>query len=138
MHWSVGIRHAALKSHMTSDGGVHFESGYDCLTAGLTTHIKCMASNNMKNTSAGFSYFSGAKKTGKQSFYWRGFVSPVGTGRKLRAYMQSHSNPAAGRVRGGGGGKWRDSNISKVRLLSWHFCYSPTYRSYLLSLAFRF
>ncbi len=107
---------AALKSHMSSDG-VHFsESGYDCLTVGLITHIKDAATKNPKQLSAGYSTFSGAKRTGKQLFYWRGFVSPIGTGRPTNhkaAYKQSHSNPAAGRdTGGGGGGKWQASNTS--------------------------
>jgi hypothetical protein len=106
---------AALKTHMSSDG-VHFsESGYDCLTTGLISHIKDAAlSKNQKPTPAGFSTLSGAKRSGKQSFYWRGFVSPIGTGRPTNhkaAYKQSHSNPAAGRG-SGAGGKWQASNTS--------------------------
>ncbi len=69
---------AALKTHMSSDG-VHFsESGYDCLTTGLISHIKDAAlSKNQKPSPAGFSTLSGAKRSGKQSFYWRGFGEKI-------------------------------------------------------------
>ncbi len=105
---------AALRTHMSNDG-VHFsESGYKCLATGLASHLQSIPLRNPKKKSAGLLNFSGVKKTGKQSFYWRGFVSPVGTARPTNhkaAYMQSHSNPVAGRGPAGGG-KWRSSNQS--------------------------
>jgi hypothetical protein len=104
---------AALKTHMCSDG-VHFtDSGYKCLASGLSNHINSIADNKAKNLSAVPINFSGTRRAGKQSFYWRGFVSPVGTGRPTNhkaAYLQSHSKPAAGR--GTAGGKWRNHGES--------------------------
>jgi hypothetical protein len=91
---------AALKDLMSSDG-VHFtESGYRCLASGFTTHL----TETLKKKSASVSIISGTSRGhggrggGKQSYYWRGFVSPIGTSRPKnhhQAYLQSHS--------GGGG-----------------------------------
>jgi hypothetical protein len=104
---------AALKTHMCSDG-VHFtDSGYKCLASGLSNHINSIADNKAKNLSAVPINISGTRRAGKQSFYWRGFVSPVGTGKPTNhkaAYLQSHSKPAAGR--GTAGGKWRNHGES--------------------------
>jgi hypothetical protein len=104
---------AALQTHMCSDG-VHFtDSGYKCLASGLSNHINSIADNKSKNFSAVPINISGTRRAGKQSFYWRGFVSPVGTGRPTNhkaAYLQSHSKPAAGR--GTAGGKWRNHGES--------------------------
>ena len=59
---------------------------------------------------------SGTKRAGKQSDYWRGFVSMVGIGRQANhkaAYLQSHTIPTATRGGGGeGGGKMRSAHIS--------------------------
>ncbi len=99
----------ALQTHMCSDG-VHFtDSGYKC----LSSHINSIPDNKTKNFSAAPLNISGTRRAGKQSFYWRGFVSPVGTGRPTNhkaAYLQSHSKPAAGR--GTAGGKWRNPSES--------------------------
>ncbi len=99
---------AALKSYMQIDG-VHFTStGYACLATGISTHIKSIKVEKPGNVSAAVINISGAKRSGKRSFYWRGFVSPVGTGRPTNhkaAYLQSHTNPMAGRGGGGGGGR---------------------------------
>jgi hypothetical protein len=105
---------AALKTHMGNDG-IHFSDfGYQCLAMGLSNHIRSIPLRNPKNVSAGSLNLSGPKRSGKRSFYWRGFVSPIGAGRPTNhkaAYLQSHSNPAAGRG-SAGGGKWRNSNAS--------------------------
>ncbi len=109
---------AALKTHMGNDGIHFFKSGYQCLAMGLSNHIRSIPLRNPKNVSAGSLNLSGPKRSGKQSFYWRGFVSPIGVGRPTNhkaAYLQSHSNPAAGRGSAGGsagGGKWRNLNAS--------------------------
>jgi hypothetical protein len=57
---------------------------------------------------------SGTKRAGKQSYYWRGFVSPVGIGRPANhkaVYLQSHTNPKATRG-GGNAGKMRSAHSS--------------------------
>jgi hypothetical protein len=105
---------AALKSHMSSDGIHSSDFGYQCLATGLSNHLQSIPLRKPKNIFPGPLNVSGVKRTGKQSFYWRGFVKPVGTGRPANhkaAYLQSHSNPAAGRGLAGGG-KWRNSNQS--------------------------
>jgi hypothetical protein len=88
---------AALKDLMSNDG-VHFtEAGYKCLAAGFSSHVNDLS----KKKSASVPIVSGSgsgtgSKSGKQSFYWRGFVSPIGTSRPKnhhQAYLQSHSGP---------------------------------------------
>jgi hypothetical protein len=104
---------AALKSLMKTDG-VHFtDSGYSCIALGLTAHIKTVKSEKTEKISAAVSHVSGTKRSGKQTYYWRGFVSPIGIGRPANhkaAYLMSHTNPTAARGgSGGGGGKMRSA-----------------------------
>jgi hypothetical protein len=67
---------AALKDLMSKDG-VHFtEAGYKCLASGLSAHVNTV----LKTNSASVPTFSGSgagtrARGGKQSYYWRGFVS---------------------------------------------------------------
>ena len=87
-----------------------YKRQYECIAAGLTTHIKNIKAATCEQKTASVFNISGAKLSGKHSFYWRGFVSPVGTGRPQNhkaAYLQSHTNPYA--TRGGGGGKVRSA-----------------------------
>ncbi len=72
---------AALKSLMKQDG-VHFtDSGYSCIANGLATHINIVQNEKPEKRSAPVPNVSGPRRAGKQSYYWRGFVSPVGVGR---------------------------------------------------------
>jgi hypothetical protein len=100
----------ALKTHMKKDG-VHFTaSGYSCLASGLSRHLHTLTPTGTGKIAVPSLNVSGAKKNRKQSFYWRGFVSPVGAERPFNhraAYLQSHSK--TGPPRGAGGGKWRGS-----------------------------
>jgi hypothetical protein len=100
----------ALKTHMKKDG-VHFTaSGYSCLASGLSRHLHTLTPTGSGKIAVPSLNVSGAKKNRKQSFYWRGFVSPVGAERPFNhraAYLQSHSK--TGPPRGAGGGKWRGS-----------------------------
>jgi hypothetical protein len=96
--------------------GIHFtDSGYSCIALGLTAHIKTVKNVKSEKISAAVSNFSGTKRSGKQSYYWRGFVSPIGIGRPANhkaAYLQSHTNLTATRGGvGGGGGKMRSAHI---------------------------
>jgi hypothetical protein len=104
---------AALKADMKKDG-IHFtESGHSCIAYGLSAHLHSLKPCTSEKISAAVFPISGAKSSRKQSFYWRGFVSPVGAGRLLNhkaAYLQCHSNPTA--ARGSGGGKWVDNTSS--------------------------
>jgi hypothetical protein len=107
---------AALKSLMKPDG-VHFtDSGYSCIANGLATHIHTVQNEKPQTCPAAVPNVSGPRRAGKQSYYWRGFVSPVGVGRPTNhkaAYLQSHTNPTATRGGGGeGGGKMRSAHIS--------------------------
>jgi hypothetical protein len=107
---------AALKFLMKPDG-VHFtDSGYSCIANGLATHINTVQKGKPETCSAAVPNVSGLRRAGKQSYYWRGFVSPVGVGRPTNhkaAYLQSHTNPTATRGGGGGGGgKIRSAHIS--------------------------
>jgi hypothetical protein len=100
----------ALKTLMKKDG-VHFtDSGYSCLASGLHNHLKTLKPSVQGKVAVASLAVSGTSGRKKQSFYWRGFVSPVGVGRPYNhraAYLQSHSNP--GSAKGVGGGKWRGS-----------------------------
>jgi hypothetical protein len=100
----------ALKTHMKKDG-VHFTaSGYSCLASGLSKHLRTLTPTSTGKIAAACLSVSDTKKNRKQSFYWRGFVSPVGAERPFNhraAYLQSHSK--TGPPRGAGGGKWRGS-----------------------------
>jgi hypothetical protein len=94
--------------------GVHFtDPGYSCIALGLTAHIKTVKSEKTEKISAAVSHVSGTKRSGKQTYYWRGFVSPIGIGRPANhkaAYLMSHTNPTAARGgSGGGGGKMRSA-----------------------------
>jgi hypothetical protein len=84
---------------------------------GLTVHINTVQHEKPEKSSAAVPNVSGPRRSGKQSYYWRGFVSPVGVGRPANhkaAYLQSHTNPTATRRGGGGwgGGKMRSSHIT--------------------------
>ncbi len=98
----------ALKTLMKKDG-VHFtEYGYSCLASGLHNHLKTLKTSVQGKVAVASLAVSGTRGRQKQSFYWRGFVSPVGVGRPHNhraAYLQSHSNPSS--AKGVGGGKWR-------------------------------
>ena len=100
----------ALKTHMKKDG-VHFTaSGYSCLASGLSRHLHTLTPTGSGKIAVPSLNVAGSKKNRKQSFYWRGFVSPVGAERPFNhraAYLQSHSK--TGPPRGAGGGKWRGS-----------------------------
>jgi hypothetical protein len=89
---------AALK-HMSAADGVHFsQEGYSCIANAIVTHIshtKCTVTEKM---SAPFSF---VPDNGKQTYYWRGFASPVGVCRPRnhnKAYKLTHPSR--------GGGKW--------------------------------
>jgi len=72
---------AALKVHMKDDG-VHFKaSGHTCIAAGISAHLSTLKPYNSGKKTAAVLPLSGVKNSRKQSFYWRGFVSPVGVGR---------------------------------------------------------
>jgi hypothetical protein len=88
---------AALKDLMGKDG-VHFtEAGYKCLASGLSSHVNTVLKTNTASVPTISGSSAGTRARGsKQSFYWRGFVSPVGTCRPKnhqQAYLQSHSGP---------------------------------------------
>jgi hypothetical protein len=110
----------ALKADMKKDG-IHFtESGHSCIAYGLSAHFCSLKPCTSEKISAAVFPISGAQSSRKPSFYWRGFVSPVGAGRLFNhkaAYLQCHCNPTA--ARGSGGGKWVDS-ISNTSSASNH------------------
>ncbi len=107
----------ALKTNMKKDG-VHFSaSGYSCLASGLTRHLRTLTPTGTGKIAAPCFSVSDSKKNRKQSFYWHGFVWPVGTERPYNhraAYLQSHSK--TGPPRGEGGGKWRGSTFCPAGL----------------------
>jgi hypothetical protein len=113
---------AALKVHMKNDG-IHFKaSGYVCIAAGLSAHMGTLKPYNSGKKTAAVLPISGARSSRKQTFYWRGFVSPVGVGRPFNhkaAYLQNHPTPSAGR--GGGGGKWKVNSCEKSTHKQAHF-----------------
>ncbi len=85
-------------------------AGYSCLASGLHNHLKTLKPSVQGKVAVASLPVSGTRGRQKLSFYWRGFVSPVGVGRPHNhraAYLQSHSNPSS--AKGGGGGKWRGS-----------------------------
>ena len=112
-----GLENRNTESRHKKDG-IHFtESGHSCIAYGLSAHLRSLKPCTSEKISAAVFPISGAKSSRKPSFYWRGFVSPVGAGRLFNhkaAYLQCNSNPTA--ARGSGGGKWVDntSNTSSA------------------------
>jgi hypothetical protein len=95
---AVGLR------HVVAADGVHFTSdGYEKMAAVLKT---CIETQREKTTSAAVPSVSDAggaqvPKLRTKSYYWRGFVSPIGSCRPNKhslAYRMSHP----------GGGKWKN------------------------------
>jgi hypothetical protein len=96
---------AALK-HMSATDGVHFtEDGYRCIANAILTHAAHTTENAVTDQkSAPFSFVTEGRK---QTYYWRGFVSPVGVCRPRNrnlAYKLTHHSR--------GGGKWGVGNQS--------------------------
>jgi hypothetical protein len=112
---------AALKDLMSSDG-VHFtESGYRCLASGFTTHLTDLLKKKSASVSivSGTSRGHGGRGAGKQSYYWRGFVSPIGTSRPKnhqQAYLQSHGG--GGPIKGSSGSA-KSAKIAHGRTPYW-------------------
>jgi hypothetical protein len=90
----IGISEIALSlKHFIKKDGVHFnDDGMKCLANALSSHVVGLSSGASKQNSAGISVVSGGKQ---RTYYWRGFVSPVGTCRPAnhnKAYLQSHGS----------------------------------------------
>jgi hypothetical protein len=107
----VGIGEYALAlKHLIKDDGVHLnEDGLRCLAIALTTLIETQKSKPEKPDTVRLPAVSGTRQ---RAFYWRGFVSPVGTSRPTnhnKSYLQSHSSHG-GRNQAtppqNAGGKW--------------------------------
>jgi hypothetical protein len=112
----IGISEYALSlKHLFKDDGVHLNAdGMRCLANALTSLIGNQSGTGEKPSTVRPSNVSGPRP---RTFYWRGFVSPVGTCRPNnhnKAYMQSHSshsgrNQAAAlpaKAPPSAGGKW--------------------------------
>ncbi len=112
----IGISEYALSlKHLFKDDGVHLNAdGLRCLANALSSLIGNQGGTSEKSSTVRLSNVSGPRP---RSFYWRGFVSPVGTCRPNnhnKAYMQSHSshggrNQAASfpvKTPPSAGGKW--------------------------------
>jgi hypothetical protein len=92
-----------LKHKMSADG-VHFtKHGYEKLAE---TVVKCCKTQFEKSVSAASIVSARPAGTRQKTFYWRGFVSPVGSSRpasRTAAYLAAHP---------GGGGKWRNKSVN--------------------------
>jgi hypothetical protein len=90
----IGISEYALSlKHLFKDDGVHLNAdGLRCLANALSSLIENQGGTSEKPRTVRPSNVSGPRP---RTFYWRGFVSPVGTCRPTnhnKAYMQSHSS----------------------------------------------
>jgi hypothetical protein len=107
----VGIGEYALAlKHLIKDDGVHLnEDGLRCLANALNTLTDSQKTKSEKPDTVRLSAFSGTRQ---RTFYWRGFVSPVGTSRPTnhsKAYLQSHSSHGGRNLAippQNAGGKW--------------------------------
>jgi hypothetical protein len=117
----IGIAEYALSlKHLIKDDGVHLnEDGLRCLANALSRLIETRTGNSEKPDTVRSPNVSGTRQ---RTFYWRGFVSPVGTCRPSnhnKAYLQSHSshggrNSAIPQQKAGG--KWpRDQKEKSFR-----------------------
>jgi hypothetical protein len=102
---SVGFREIAAAD------GVHFtESGYEKIADTIHTCSKNLLVKNSIPSVLSLSAAAIPVNPGKQkSYYWRGFISPVGSQRPKNpktAYLQSHPS---------GGGKWRGHPVNVGR-----------------------
>jgi len=88
--------------------GVHFtNTGYEKITDSI---LECSKNLLVKSVASSVPSLSAPVNPGKQrSYYWRGFLSPVGSERPKKpqaAYLQSHPS---------GGGKWRGYPVNVGR-----------------------
>ncbi len=93
-----GLKEKAVGlKHIMSADGVHFtKHGYEKLAE---TIVKCCKTQFEKSVSAASIVSARPAGTRQKTFYWRGFVSPVGSSRpasRTAAYLAAHP---------GGGGK---------------------------------
>jgi hypothetical protein len=91
--------------------GVHYtESGYDKIAETIFLCSKNILVKNSVPSVLSLSAATAPVNPGKQrTYYWRGFLSPVGSQRPKNAnaaYLQSHPS---------GGGKWRGHPINVGR-----------------------
>jgi len=87
---------------ITASDGVHLnQDGYGILA-------ECIMNTLTEQMTSGTSVSGGRPGDKPRDFYWRGFVSPVGSERPSH-YGSYHGNRGAGRGAGGGagGGKWK-------------------------------
>jgi hypothetical protein len=105
----VGISEMSLAlKHFIKKDGVHFtEDGTKCLANALSSHAVGLASGAMKQNSAGISAVSGGKQ---RTYYWRGFVSPVGTSRPASHGGRNQAMPPQN-----SGGKWPKGRASQYK-----------------------
>jgi hypothetical protein len=101
-----GIKEKAVGlKHIMSAHGVHFtKHGYEKLAE---TVVKCCKTQFEKSVSAASIVSARRVGTRQKTFYWRGFVSPVGSSRpasRTAAYLAAHPS---------GGGKWRNKIVGK-------------------------
>ena len=86
----------------------HFH-GYEKLAE---TVVKCCKTQFEKSVSAASIVSARPAGTRQKTFYWRGFVSPVGSSRpasRTAAYLAAHP---------GGGGKWRNKSVNTGKMLT--------------------
>jgi hypothetical protein len=100
-----GLKEKAVGlKHIMSADGVHFtKHGYEKLAE---TVVKCCKTQFEKSVSAASIVSARPAGTRQKTFYWRGFVSPVGSSRpasRTAAYLAAHP---------GGGGKWRNKPVN--------------------------
>lgn len=95
-------------AHLVAADGVHLtDSGYQSLTTGLVSCSNQFAKPNQTVTGPACPIPGTSRE--KSSYYWRGFVSPIGTGRPKNhaaAYLAVHGGRGKNDV-GNGGGRWR-------------------------------
>jgi hypothetical protein len=89
----------AEQKHMSATDGIHFtEDSFRCIANAILTHASSTEHAVTDQMSAPFSFVTEERK---QTYYWRGFVSPVGVCRPRNhnmAYKLTHHSR--------GGGKW--------------------------------
>ncbi len=100
-----GLKEKAVGlKHIMSADGVHFtKHGYEKLAE---TVVKCYKTQFEKSVSAASIVSARPAGTRQKTFYWRGFVFPVGSSRpasRTAAYLAAHR---------GGGGKWRNKPVN--------------------------
>ncbi len=87
---------------------MHFtQTGYEKITDSI---LECSENLLVKSVASSVPSLSAPVNPGKQhTYYWRGFLSPVGSERPKKpqaAYLQSHPS---------GGGKWRGYPVNVGR-----------------------